>query len=310
MELHQLIYFVAVAETGGFSRAAQRCNISQPSLSQQIIKLEQELGQPLFERLGRRVVLTAAGQALLPRASRVLSDIQSIKKGFADEADAERGQLAIGCIPTLAPLLLPDVLQRFAERYPQARLSILEQTTAVLIERLIALELDICLMSLPIDHKQIATEELFHEPLVLAVPREHPLAAQGQPEIGALRAVPFIALNEEHCLSAQVQAFCYERSVQPQVICRATQLATVQSCVAAGLGVSLVPQTLAALDRSGQCAYRQIAGETPTRAIAAAWHHSRARSYLAARFIEHVRAEACLNELEIDDRRCCSGQSR
>ena len=117
MELHQLYYFVAVAETGGFSRAAERCNVAQPSLSQQIKKLEQELGQQLFDRLGRTVALTEAGQVLLPRARSILAEVEHIERRLSREIDEGYGQLAVGFIPTIAPFLLPNVIKRFAENF-------------------------------------------------------------------------------------------------------------------------------------------------------------------------------------------------
>ena len=120
MELHQLLYFVAVAETGGFSRAAERCHVAQPSLSQQVQKLEHELGQPLFDRLGRGVTLTEAGRALLPRARVILAEVQQIKRSLRQEIQDGYGQLAVGVIPTVAPYLLPGIIRRFSELYPKA----------------------------------------------------------------------------------------------------------------------------------------------------------------------------------------------
>lgn len=129
MEIHQLTYFVAVAETGSFSRAAERCNIAQPSLSQQIQKLEQELGEPLFDRLPRKVVLTDAGRALLPRAVSILSDLQDIKHTLNQNVDAGHGLLNVGFIPTIAPFVLPRVIKRFSQEFPNARLTVQEDLT-------------------------------------------------------------------------------------------------------------------------------------------------------------------------------------
>src|SRR5688572_1783613 len=120
MEIHQLTYFVAVAETGSFSRAAERCNIAQPSLSLQIQKLEQELGETLFERLPRKVVLTDAGRILLPRAASILGELQDIKYTLNQNMDAGHGLLNVGFIPTIAPFVLPRVIKRFSQEYPNA----------------------------------------------------------------------------------------------------------------------------------------------------------------------------------------------
>lgn len=290
MELHQLQYFVAVAEVGSFSRAAQRCNVSQPSLSQQIIKLEHELGQRLFERLGRSVLLTAAGQALLPQAQRILGEVQAIRTGLADSVEAGCGRLAVGIIPTLAPFALPPVLQLFRQRFPAAELEVVEQTTDRLLERLIALELDVCLVSTPLRRRLVEVEELFTEPLLLALPAQHALAGQAEVGVELLRGVPFIALDEEHCLSDQVGAFCYEQQINPTVVCRVTQLETVLRCVGAGLGVALVPTLLAQSAPDGRCVYRPIARAQPRRTLVAARHAGRPGSPLSAAFVACVRA--------------------
>src|SRR5215831_14164640 len=122
MEMHQLRYFVAVAQAGNFSRAAERCHVSQPSLSQQILKLERRLGQPLFSRLGRRAVLTDAGRLLLERATLILAAVDDAERRLRSGDQARRGRLAIGAIPTVAPYLLPPVLESFVARCPDAEL--------------------------------------------------------------------------------------------------------------------------------------------------------------------------------------------
>ena len=291
MEIHQLTYFVAVAETGGFSRAASRCNVAQPSLSQQIIKLERELGQQLFDRLGRTVALTEAGQVLLPRARSILAELQDIKRGLSQEIDEGHGHLAVGFIPTIAPFLLPGVIKQFTERFPQAELSVYEDLTTALTHDLISGKLDVGIMSLPISNKLIVTLELFTEPLLVASSRHHELITKASIKVKELEHFPFIALNEVHCLGEQVQSFCYQQDVDLDIVCHTSQLSTVQSCIALGLGVSLVPQMLAASDTSGQIAYHSISDAAPRRKIVAAAHAGRLQSSLARQFIDLVRNE-------------------
>lgn len=288
MELHQIQYFIAVAETGGFSRAARRCRVTQPSLSQAIMKLETELGHRLFDRVGRSVKLTAVGTALLPRAQRVLTEVQSIRDGTAD-VDAGAGRLAVGMIPTLAPFLLPAALRRFRRRFPKATVEVVEHTTDHLLQGMVSFELDVCFFALPTTHPLIEVETLFAEQLVLAIPPGHALASQDAPVLDMLRGVPFIALNEEHCLSQQVDRFCYERHVHPHVVCRSANLSTVQSCVAAGLGVALVPAMMAESDRTRTCIYRPLADASPRRTIVAGWHARRSRGKLVGEFVQCVR---------------------
>lgn len=289
MEFHQLHYFIAVAETGGFSRAAQRCNVAQPSLSQQIIKLEQELDEKLFERLGRTVRLTAAGKALLPRAQRILAELQSIKSSINDEVASGRGKVSVGIIPTLAPFLLPKTLQLFHEHYPLAELEVVEHTTELLLEALLNFDLDVCFASLPISHSLVQTEKLFHEPLLVAMPHGHELDSYAELSVSQLTAEPFIALHDDHCLSQQVDNFCYEQQINPKIVCRTSHLWTVQSCVAAGLGIALVPSMLADADLAESCLYRPLLDATPQRTIIALYHAQRARSLLAEQFTSCVQ---------------------
>ena len=161
MEIHQLRYFAKVAEIGNFTRAAEACFVSQPSLSQQIAKLEEELGQPLFERLGRGVRLTEAGQKLLGRASQILLLLDEAKAAVADEPDA--GRLVVAAIPTIAPYFLPAVLTRFAEECPRARIEVAEETTGRLLEMMAHGDVDLAIMALPLRGENLHVEPLFSE---------------------------------------------------------------------------------------------------------------------------------------------------
>ncbi len=291
MEIHQLNYFVAVAETGSFSRAAERCNVAQPSLSQQIIKLEQELGDPLFDRLRHRVVLTDTGRNLLPRAITILAELQEIKHSMNQEMDSSRGMLTVGFIPTIAPFVLPRVIKRFGREYPHARLSVHEDLTQALVHDLVDGKLDVGITSTPIHNKMIRTQELLSEPLLVASSKAHDIITGATLLVKELDNFPFIALSEMHCLGEQVQSFCYQQHLELKIVCHTSQLTTVQNCVALGLGVSLVPKALAKSDKSKQIVYRNLSDAAPQRKIAAATHVERTQSFLAKKFIEIVREE-------------------
>ncbi|MEO1643587.1 MAG: LysR family transcriptional regulator, partial [Chloroflexota bacterium] len=157
MELHQLEYFVAVVEVGSFSKAAERCNITQPSLSQQIINLETELDRKLFNRLGRRITITEAGELLYPRACAILSDVQHAKYALTDGYMPSKSTVSVGIIPTLGSYLLYETVKQFQKRYPDAKLHILEDMTAHLVDKLMTAELDVAFVSLPIASNQIQT---------------------------------------------------------------------------------------------------------------------------------------------------------
>lgn len=291
MELHQLRYFVAVAEAGGFSKAARICFVAQPSLSQQIKKLEQELGQKLFERLGGGTVLTEAGRALLPRARLILKETGDIKAGITEDVGSGTGQLSVGLIPTIAPYILPGVLKRFYESFTRAQISVNENLTERLIKSLVSLEIEMAVMSLPIDDRIIRTEPLFEDPLMIALSPGHELAGSEHINIEDLRDIPFIALDEEHCLGQQINSFCYERQINPEVVCRTWNLSTIQHCVSFGSGVSLVPKMLVMTDTSRRCVYKTIDGQYPRRTVVAAWHRDRMLSKLAREFIGIVKEE-------------------
>ncbi len=291
MELHQLRYFVAVAETGGFSKAAKRCFVAQPSLSQQIIKLEHELGQELFERLSRKIVLTEAGKALLPRAKLVLREAGNIKSGIKDDVDSGTGTLSVGLIPTIAPYLLPGSLDKYHTKFPKSQLKVSENLTDRLIRNIINLEVDVAIMSLPIDDPLIQTKTLFDDPLVLALSPGHPLKKSKKIRIEDLKSIPFIALDEEHCLGEQIKSFCYEKQVDPDIVCRTWNLSTIQQCVSFGNGISLVPKMLVMTDNTKSCTYREIAGQSPSRKVVAAWHKDRKLSKLGLEFISIVTKE-------------------
>ena len=291
MEIHQLTYFVAVVETGSFTRAAERCNVAQPSLSQQIMKLEKEIGHPLFDRLGRKVALTDVGRQLLPRANAILDELQNIKVEIQIEIQEEYGALAVGFIPTVAPFVLPRVIRRFSQDFPNATLEVHEGLTDELIQKIIDAELDVGITSLPISNKLIQTEELLTEPLLVASTQKYDVVSRASIQVKELDDFPFIALSEVHCLGEQVQSFCYQQDLDLNIVCHTSQLTTVQNCVALGLGVSLVPRALAIIDPSDQIVYRSISDTAPQRKIAAATHARRNLSYLARQFIEIVKAE-------------------
>ena len=289
MEIHQLEYFVAIVETGSFSRAAESCRVAQPSLSQQIKKLETEMGTPLFDRLGRKVVLTNSGRILLPRARRILQELQRINVDLHTQIEDGYGDLAVGFIPTIAPFVLPVSIRRFNDQFRSARITIHENLTDELLDKITAGELDIGITSLPIKNKLVKSEELAIEPLVLAVPQNFAGLKDSRIQVQDINGLPFIAINEIHCLGEQVQSFCDQENVNLNIVCDTSQLSTVQDCVRSGLGISLVPNALAEEDCSGKIVYRHFSDAEPSRRIAAVYHERRNLSNLGRGFIEIVR---------------------
>jgi LysR family hydrogen peroxide-inducible transcriptional activator len=292
MELHQLRYFVAVAQTGSFSRAAERCHVSQPSLSQQVAKLEGRLGQRLLDRLGRRVQLTGPGRQLLERAVGILAAVEDAERRLRDGEGAQDGWLTVGAIPTVAPYLLPAALERFLRRHPNVELTVHEDVTRQLVAATAAGELDLALVALPMDDPRLEWEALFSEPLLLAMAAGHRLARRRRVTVEDLGAERFILLNEMHCLGQQTLSFCRANDCQPRIACRSAQITTVQSLIALGLGVSLLPAMARRADRDKRRCYRPLAGAGPTRTVAALWHRHRYHSPAAERFLDVLRGMA------------------
>lgn len=280
MELHQLRYFVAVSETGSFSRGAERCGITQPSLSQQILKLESELDQRLFDRLGRRVQLTPSGRVLLPRAQRILAEVNSASKAVVQDVTDGKGSLTIGAIPTIAPFLLPEALKELRKRFPEAELHICEDTTDRLTQMLVRAEIDCAIMSPPMEEPHLKEETMFTEELFAILPKDHPLAKSGNLKLKQLNGEDAIVLQPMHCLSAQIDAFCKSENVARNVSCSTSQLSTLYNMVSLGMGLSLVPEMFVKRAPAGECEIKNFSGKIPKRKISMYWHSGRVRNPL------------------------------
>jgi len=283
MELHQLRYFVAVAETGGFVKAAQRCGVTQPSLSQQIRKLEGELGVTLFDRSSRGAVPTEAGRALLPRAQRILAEVRETMAGVKEDVEAGRGPLSVGAIPTIAPYLMPPVLSRFLREHPDCELTVREDLTERLIEAVVDHELDAAVMSTPVEHPALDVQVIGREPLLVVAPAGSPLPDPLR--VKDLMDEPAVVLHEVHCLGRQIADFCSTRRLRRRIVCRSTQLPTVLSLVGLGLGVSIVPEMAARQDTSPSRVYRPLQAR-PEREISVVRRGDRSVSTVCRRFLD------------------------
>jgi LysR family hydrogen peroxide-inducible transcriptional activator len=266
LQFHALEQFVMVARTKNFTRAAAELHVSQPALSRGIQKLEEQLGQPLFERKPREVVLTDLGEILLERAREILKLLDDT---FMELSDAgRRGRVRLGVIPTITPYYLPPILERFSREHPEITIILQEDTTENLIKRCNHGEIDLAILALPIIAKYLEAEALFDEELLLVIPKGHALEKVKNLTVQEVEKYPFVMLNEAHCLSENVFSFCRKQSVQPLTVERTSQLATVQELVALRHGVSLIPEMARRLDSSSTRVYRSFAGEKPMRTIA------------------------------------------
>ena len=290
MEIHQIRYVVAVAQTGNFSRAAEKCNVSQPSLSQQIIKLEDELGERLFDRMKRSTKPTAAGEMFLQRAVRILEEVEHAKRDAADSREMLRGVLTIGVLPTIAPYLLPDALIQFTEKFPGVEVVVQEDTTSRILKLALSYDVDLVLASRPIDDPRLEILELFSEELVLAVPAGHPLALKRTVTTADLEKERLIVMKEGHCLGDQVLRFCDRRELRPNISFRSSQLETIQSLVRAGMGISLIPMMARQPESLSSPVYRRLQAPRPQREIVAVWPKQRPLVRAACEFLKMIDA--------------------
>jgi LysR family hydrogen peroxide-inducible transcriptional activator len=244
MNLRDLKYVIAVAEVRHFGRAAERCFVSQPTLSGQIKKLEEELGVTIFERTNRSVDVTPIGRAIIAHARLLLEQADAIEQIALAHQDPLAGPLRIGAIPTLSPYLMPLILVPLKRRYPQLRLVLSEELTDALLNRLHRHELDAVLLATPADDQDLDQTPLFDEPFWLAHPRKHPLYDKDEITPQDLTEVDLLLLAEGHCLTHQVMDVCRlsERPDRGEMAdLRAASLETLLQLVGAGFGCTLVP---------------------------------------------------------------------
>ncbi len=287
LELDQLRHFLKAAELGNFTRAAEAVALSQPALSRSIARLEEELGQPLFERQTRKVSLTDAGKLLHGRAQQILALVDNTRSEICD--DGQTGTLRVAAIPTIAPYMLPSVLRSFADSHPKATVVVQEDTTDNLLKKLAEGSVDVAVLALPITAKYLEHEALFDEELLLVLCSDHPLCEKKQIRMSDIESLPFVLLGETHCLTDNIVTFCRQKSFHPMSVELTSQLAMVQELVALNHGISLIPQMARALDASERRVYRSIAGVAPTRKIVMVFNPYRFQSRLAEAFKETLR---------------------
>ncbi len=288
MELHQLRYFLAVAKASNFSRAPESCHVAQPSLSQQILKLEKELGEQLFERRARRVLLTPAGEMFRERAAKVLHELHEARREVRDVQGEPRGQVSLSALPTIAPYLLPKIIRGFARRCPAVSTIVHEETTDRALRALENHEVDLALVSLPIDSPRVEKRTLFREELLLVLPKRHPLLRKRVVSGTDLEPEKFIFMAETHCLGTQSLQFCYAKGFTPQISCQSAQMETVQALVAAGVGISLAPTM--ARESGARVSYRSLGKNPPMRTIALIWNRRRHLSRAAIELRDYIQA--------------------
>jgi LysR family transcriptional regulator, hydrogen peroxide-inducible genes activator len=279
MNLRDLRYLVALADERHFGKAAERCYVSQPTLSAQIRKLEEYLGVPLVERRPRRVTLTAAGEKIVDRARRLLLEADAIVELAKTDRDPLSGALKLALIPTVGPYLLPHVARRLRRELPRLKLMLYEYQTAPLLERLRAGEIDMGIVALPVPLDGLESEPLYDEPFMLAVPADHRLAGQERVKLDDLKGETLLLLEDGHCLRDQALEVCSRIRVHEEQDYRATSLETLRQMVAAGHGITLLPDLAAGAPVGSARGLRvkPFVRPAPARTIGAVWRKSTTR---------------------------------
>jgi len=292
MNLRDLRYLVALAEHRHFGRAAEACFASQPTLSTQIRKLEDELGVALVERAPRRVFLTPAGEAVVARARAALGEIDEIKAVARRSVDPSARTVRVGVFPTLAPYLLPHVLPGVRERFPSLELLLVEEKTEEVLMRLREGRLEAVIVALPVPGEGLHEAFLFEEPFVLAVPEFHALAARKRVSLDDLSGQSLLLLEDGHCLRDQALEVCQLAGADERDGFRATSLETLRHMVASGVGITLLP-TLATKPPAARVDGVRVArfgNPVPSRRIAMVWRDSSPMGDFLGELAEAFRA--------------------
>ena len=291
MNLRDLRYLVALADHRHFGRAAEACFVSQPTLSAQIKKLEEELDVALFERAPRRVMLTPAGREVAERARLILREVEQLREAARRTRDPEAGSVRLGLFPTLGPYLLPHVIPAVRKRFPRLELLLVEEKTEELLRRLREGQIDAAVLALPLHDDQLHIEPLFVEPFVLAVPEQHPLARREHLKLTDLADESLLLLEDGHCLREQALDVCHLSGADERGGFRATSLETLRQMVAAGVGVTLLPMLAVQppVPRSDSIRLLRFDGTPPHRRIAMVWRRSSAMHDFLLKLAEAFR---------------------
>jgi LysR family hydrogen peroxide-inducible transcriptional activator len=291
MNLRDLRYLVSLADLRHFGRAAEACHVSQPTLSTQVRKLEDELGVTLVERAPRQVLFTPVGLEIVERARRVLADVEQLREAARRTSDPEAGSLRLGVFPTIGPYLLPHVVPAIRTRFPRLELLLVEEKTELLLSMLRDGRLDAAVLALPLHEDWLDCEFLFEEPFVLAVPEGHALATAGELTLSRLSNEHLLLLEDGHCLRDQALEVCAMAGTGEKDGFRATSLETLRQMVAAGVGITLLP-VLAVQPPVPTSASIRLVGfgaHPPSRRLAMVWRRSSARSGFLHSFADVLR---------------------
>lgn len=293
MELRQLQYVVQIAAEKNFSRAAEKLHIAQPSLSQQLSKLEKEIGVLLFRRTTNSVELTHAGTVFTNKAAAILDAVEQLRQEMDDLAQMRKGRLVVGSLPITGSHVLPLVLPVFQARYPEIEVVLVEDSTSRLEQLTASGQTDLSLLSLPLGDPALAYEPLIEEEIVLAVPPAHRLAPEdaypaGIPA-GELNREPFIVLKKGQGFRQITHDLCAQAGFEPRIVFESSNIETVQSLVAAGMGIAFVPSMVARAQGSPFAPVYKPLASRPSRTLVMASRKGRYLSKASNAFIRTLK---------------------
>ena len=294
IKLKDLRYLVAVADSRHFGRAAERCFVSQPTLSAQLKKLEQYLGVQLIERQPKNVTLTDAGEQIVARARKILEASDEVVTLARAHRDPLAGILRIALLPTIGPYLLPRVSQPIRKALPRLDLRLYEYQTAPMLEKLQLGEIDVGLLALPVEMEGLEARELYTEAFTVAVPDHHRLAKRESVRVDDLQGETLLLLEDGHCLRDQALEVCSRIGPNEKQDFRATSLETLRQMVATGAGVTLLPElaTKGAYGHARGVTIRPFTRPAPVRHIGAIWRKSSARTSAIDAFCKVIAEHA------------------
>lgn len=294
LKLKDLRYLVAVADTRHFGRAAERSFVSQPTLSAQLKKLEDYLGVQLIERAPKRVSLTAAGEEIVERARRILEASDEIVELAKGHRDPLAGRLKVALLPTIGPYLLPNVASRLRKQLPRLELMLYEYQTDPMLEKLHSGEIDVGILALPVALDGLDSYVLYKEPFTVALPANHRLASRQSIRVEDLGDETLLLLEDGHCLRDQALDICASSGMHEKQDFRATSLETLRQMVAAGVGITLLPELAGrgAYGNARGVAIRPFVKPVPTRTIGAVWRKSSARREAILALARQIEAHA------------------
>lgn len=272
VEIFRLRYFVAVAEELHFGRAADRLHVAQPAISRQIAQLEAGIGARLFDRTRSQIRLTAAGRVLLPRARDILARVIEASRLTRRAAEGMTGMIEIGFVGSATYSLLPNILNKFRSNHPDVELVLHAMNTAELRVALVERSIDVAFARPKIDDPEVVNERVLDEPLIIALPQDHPLAGQETIALAELAGSPFVLYPRQPrpSFADTILRLCLEAGFSPQVAQETMELQTALGLIAVGAGVSLVPASVEESQRHG-IAYRRIAGDGPRTSLSLAY---------------------------------------